>query len=339
MASDHQVPLAPAAPLTASVVVCTATWERAWLLRACVESLLNGERAPDELLVVVDSNSRLACELSRTLPSPVRLLECSLAGLSSARNLGIAAASGDVVAFVDDDATADRPWLSSLMEAFAADKRLLGAGGPILPRWAGRRKWMPDELLWVVGCTYAGHRTDAGPVRNPIGCNMAFRRRELISVGSFETSFGKRGKALATCDETELALRLERAHGPDRIRYVPEARVQHLVPETRLSWRFLVRRSLTEGLAKGRLERLYRRPALGAERSYARRLLADAIPRLLLDWARHRDRDSALGAVAICVSLTVTAASYVAASARHRAESGSDAVASPALARANEPAF
>lgn len=301
---------------TAAVVICTSSWERAPLVRACVDSVLGGERRPDELFVVVDTNPSLATELSSSLPPQTRLLQCPRAGLSAARNVGIAAARSDVVAFLDDDATADRRWLSSLMEAFAADDHLLGAGGPVLPRWAADRRWMPDELLWVVGCTYGGHRADAGPIRNPIGCNMAFRRRELIALGSFETSFGKRGKALATCDETELALRLERTHGPDRIGFVPEAPVHHLVPATRVSWRLLMRRSLSEGLAKGRLERLYAAPALGTERSYIRLLLADAVPRLLLDGVRRRDRDAALGAVAIIASVTVTGAAFLAGIAR-----------------------
>jgi glycosyltransferase involved in cell wall biosynthesis len=302
--------------LSAAVVVCTSSHERAPLLRACVDSLLDGERQADELMVVVDSNPSLARELSTTLPRHVRVLECGQQGLSAARNVGIAAACSDVVAFLDDDATADRRWLDSLMEAFAADGRLLGLGGPVLPTWAAKRKWMPDELLWVVGCTYRGHRRDAGPMRNPIGCNMAFRRRDLIVLGSFAPSFGKRGNALATCDETELALRLERTHGPDRIRFIPDARVHHLVPETRVSWRLLVRRSVSEGLAKGRLQRLYSRPALGPERSYARLLLAEAVPRLLLDGVRQRDRDSVLGAVAIVASLTITGAAFAAGMSR-----------------------
>lgn len=307
--------------LTAAVVVCTSTWERAPLLRACIDSLLAGERQPDELFVVVDSKPSLALELSSSLPPEVRVLQCRRPGLSAARNVGIAAAGSDIVAFVDDDATADRRWLSSLMEAYACDERLLGLGGPVVPRWDAERRWMPDELLWVVGCTYRGHRHDAGPIRNPIGCNMAFRRRELVALGSFETSFGKRGKALATCDETELALRLERAHGPGRIRFVPDARVHHFVPATRVSWRLLMRRSLSEGLAKARLERLYARPALGAERSYVRRLVADAVPRLFLDAIRRRDRNSALGAVAIIASLIVTGAAFAVGLARetHRA--------------------
>lgn len=301
---------------TAAVVVCTSSWEREPLVRACVDSLLDGERPPDELFVVVDTNPSLAAELSTSLPARVALLQCEHAGLSAARNVGIAAASCDVVAFLDDDATADRGWLSSLMDAYAADERLLGVGGPVLPRWGAERRWMPDELLWVVGCTYGGHRHDAGPIRNPIGCNMAFRRPELVSVGGFETSFGKRGKALATCDETELALRLEREHGPDRIRFVPDACVNHLVPAARVSWRLLLRRSLSEGLAKGRLERLYARQALGTEGSYVRRVLAEAVPRLCRDAVRRRDRDSALGAMAIIASLTVTGAAFAAGIAR-----------------------
>ena len=190
-------------------------------------------------------------------------------------------------------------------------------------RAVGRRarRWMPDELLWVVGCTYGGHRRDAGPIRNPIGCNMAFRRGALTSVGGFATSFGKRGTALATCDETELALRLERAHGPQRIHFVPDAPVHHLVPPTRVSWRLLMRRSLAEGLAKGRLQRLYPGVALAAERSHVRMLLAHAVPRLLLRAMLRRDRQSAAGAVAILGSLIVTGAAFV-AGAMHETRDG-----------------
>jgi glycosyltransferase involved in cell wall biosynthesis len=245
-------------------------------------------------------------------------LETDQRGLSEARNVGIAAASSDVVAFVDDDSMVDPRWLSSLMEAFAVNDDVLGVGGPVLPVWEAERRWLSDELLWVVGCTYSGHRADAGPIRNPIGCNMAFRRHELIALGSFATSFGKRGNALETCDETELALRLERAHGTDRIRYVPAARVQHLVPATRISWRLLVRRSLSEGLAKGRLRRLYMSAALGPERSYARLLVADAVPRLLLDGWRRRDRESAISAVAIVAALLITGLAFVAGLTRDR---------------------
>jgi glycosyltransferase involved in cell wall biosynthesis len=302
--------------LTACVVVCTATHERATLLRACLDSLLAGVRVPDELLVVVDGNPSLRAELAASLPASVRLLETERRGLSEARNVGIRAATADVIAFVDDDAAPRPEWLSSLMDAFAADDDVLGLGGPVEPDWGAERRWLRDELLWIVGCTYRGHREDAGPIRNPIGCNMAFRRRELVAVGSFATQFGKRGNALETCDETELSLRIERAHGPGRIRYVPAARVRHFVPATRISWRLLVRRSLSEGLAKGRLRRLYLQPALGPERTYARRLVVEAVPRLLFDGLRRRDGRAVMGAVAILLSLLITGGAFVAGAAR-----------------------
>ena len=299
-----------------AVVVCTSSMQRAPLLRACIDSLLDGERLPDELYVVVDTNPSLAEELAGSLPTSVRLLQCDGAGLSAARNVGIAASTSDVVAFLDDDATADARWLSALADAFAADPWLLGAGGPVLARWAAERRWMPDELLWVVGCTYAGHRHDAGPIRNPIGCNMAFRRRELAEAGGFETSFGKRQGALSTCDETELALRLQHVHGSDRIRFVPDAAVHHLVPASRVSWRLLIERSLSEGLAKGRLKCQFTGTALATERGYVRLLITRAAPRLLARGVRRLDRDSALGAIAIAACLTVTAAAYVVGMAR-----------------------
>jgi glycosyltransferase involved in cell wall biosynthesis len=301
---------------TVAVVVCTATQERAALLRACVDSLLEGVRKPDELIVVVDTNPSLKAELAASLPRAARLLETERQGLSEARNVGIDAASSDIVAFVDDDAAVDADWLSALMRAFADSRELLGAGGPVVPRWGADRRWLRDELLWVVGCTYAGHREDAGPIRNPIGCNMAFRRVELIDAGSFANTFGKRGNALETCDETELGLRIERTYGPNRIRYVPQASVQHFVPPARISWRLLVRRSLSEGLAKGRLHRMYRSSALGPERSYARLLLAQTVPRLLLQGFRARDVNSAAGALAITASLLIAGAAFVVGNAR-----------------------
>jgi glycosyltransferase involved in cell wall biosynthesis len=294
-----------------AVVVCTATHERAELLRACVRSLLAGTRVPDEIVVVVDQNPSLAAELSSTLPAAVRLLETARPGLSEARNVGLQECSSDVVAFVDDDATVEPGWLATLLAEFEANSDVLGVGGAVLPRWGAARRWLSDELLWVVGCTYRGHREDSGPIRNPIGCNMAFRLDELRAVGGFATQFGKRGNALETCDETELSLRIERRYGPGRIRFAPRARVRHFVPVDRISWRLLLRRSLSEGLCKGRIQRLYRGPALAPERDYVRVLLLNAVPRMLAGGIARRDRHLVAGAGAVVLSLLVTGTAFV----------------------------
>lgn len=307
---------ADAPAITLSVVVCTATRARRELLCACVRSVLAGARPPEELFVVVDTNPALAAELRAALPSAARVLESTRPGLSAARNAGLHASTADKIAFVDDDAEVDNGWLQALAEAFASDPGAIGLGGPVVPRWGAARRWLGDELLWLVGCTYRGHREDAGPIRNPIGCNMAFDRRLLAAGGGFATRFGKRGSALATCEETELALRLERAHGLGRITYVPTARVRHHVPADRISWRLLVRRSLSEGLAKGRLHHLYRDPALGSEREYVRLLVVHRVPALLREAVRRGDPARAMSAVAILSSLAITAAAFLAGYAR-----------------------
>jgi GT2 family glycosyltransferase len=304
--------------LSAAVVVCTASDAREPLLLACVDSLLAGERVPDDLFVVVDHNPSLEKRLAGRLPEAATLLHTERQGISEGRNVGIRAATSDVVAFVDDDATVAADWLLSLMEPFETSDHVLGVGGAIVPNWDADRRWLPDELLWVVGCTYRGHREDPGPIRNPIGCNMAFRRDELIGAGGFATEFGKRGNALVTCDETELGLRLERLYGHGRIQYVPTALVRHHVPAARVGWKPLVRRSITEGLPKGQLHRLYPGAAVSAERRYVRRLLSDAIPRLLVEGILKRDRRSVLGAAAIVVCLLATGGAFVAGLATRR---------------------
>jgi glycosyltransferase involved in cell wall biosynthesis len=309
--------------MTVAAVVCTVSRKRIELLRACVDSLLAGLRRPDEIFVVVDGNRPLEAELAASLPAPVRVMGCERGGLSEARNVGVRAARSDVVAFVDDDATVDRGWLRELLQVLEADERVVGVGGPVTPRWGANPRWLPEELLWVVGCTYRGHPEAAGPIRNPIGCNMAFRRRELVALGGFAGDFGKQGAALETCDETELSLRLERALGPGRIHYAPAARVRHFVPPARISWRLVLRRSLSEGLSKGRLHRAYSGSALGPERSYVRQLLLESLPRLLARGLTLRDPNSVLGAAAVALSLSVTGAAFlVGAATTRRARSG-----------------
>jgi glycosyltransferase involved in cell wall biosynthesis len=296
--------------LSAAVVVCAASAEREALLRACVDSLLNGERAPDEILVVVDQNPALEASVASWLPCSARLLRSEESGISASRNAGLHSARSDIVAFVDDDAVAEPDWLLRLLQQFRDADEVLGVGGAVVPQWETSGRWLPEELLWVVGCTYLGHRDGAGPIRNPIGCNMAFRRPELAAVGGFSTSFGKRGAALNTCDETELGLRVERHYGRARIRSVPAARVRHYIPTARIGWRTLVVRCLSEGLSKARLRQAYGSSALGTERSYALGLITRRVPLLLMRGLVRRDRRSLLGAAAIMLSLVVTGASY-----------------------------
>src|SRR5205085_11066556 len=89
-------------------------------------------------------------------------------GLSGARNTGIDIARGDIVAFLDDDAVAAPDWLDRLCAPYD-DRQVIAVGGRVVPRFDGPRPaWLPAEFDWVIGCTYAGHRDELGPIRNLI---------------------------------------------------------------------------------------------------------------------------------------------------------------------------
>ncbi|MDR0358929.1 MAG: glycosyltransferase, partial [bacterium] len=194
----------------ASTTVVLATFsERRWPhLQLAVRSLLAQTRAPDQIVVVVDHNPALLAQVRNAFPEVDVTANDGPTGLAAARNVGLYAAAGDVVAFMDDDAQAEADWLARL-HAVYADASVVGVGGSVAPSWeAGSPSWFPPEFLWVVGCSYRGLPERASTVRNLIGCNMSFRSRALLDAGGFRPGIGRIGTRPAGCEETELCIRL-----------------------------------------------------------------------------------------------------------------------------------
>ena len=254
---------------TVSVVICAYTERRLDALRRAIRSAAAQSRPPLEIIVVIDHNPALAAAVGE-LPPGARLIENGdEQGLAGARNSGVAAARGELVAFLDDDAEAEPGWLDGAVRALERHAAT-GVGCAILPRWEGGTapRLLPPAFWWVCGCDYSG-LPDDGEIRNPIGAAMLVRRDAMDAVGGFSTGLGRIGASATGCEETELAIRIrQRLPGATFVR-TADARVHHEVPRDRQTLRYLLRRCFHEGRSKRWVaQHVGTESALSAERTY-----------------------------------------------------------------------
>jgi glycosyltransferase involved in cell wall biosynthesis len=311
-------------PIT--LVVCTYTTRRASALQTTISAVLDQVYATDEVVVVVDHNPELFDHVVFSLGETARgetlgadarvrvIANENARGLSGARNTGVSRARGEVVVFLDDDAIPHPGWLAQLTEPFA-DPEVIGTGGLAIPTWeAAPPDWLPEEFLWVVGCSYKGLPERPVEIRNPIGANMAFRRSVVETAGGFSDGLGRVGRTPLGCEETEFSIRATRTSG-GRIIQQPTAIVDHMVTADRLRLRYFIHRCWAEGISKAVVSRLAGSDAaLASERAYTTRTLPAGVARALRDWLSGDP--AAFGrAAAIVGGLAVTVAGYLRGSA------------------------
>ncbi|MGW3563688.1 glycosyltransferase family 2 protein [Streptomyces sp. NPDC000941] len=319
-----------------SVVICVYTEERWDDIVAAVDSVRGQSLPAHETLLVVDHNPALLRRLAAYYGDggagaegrekvQVRVLaNAGPRGLSAGRNTGIAASAGEVIAFLDDDAVAERDWLHHFAAAYA-DPAVLAVGGRTVPVWASRRRppWFPEEFDWVVGCTYRGLPPGRVQVRNVLGGNASFRREAFQLTGGFATGIGRDGdKRPLGCEETELCIRLTRAR-PDAVLLIDDrAVIHHKVPPVRERFAYFRTRAYAEGLSKALVARSVGAQAgLSSERRYTTRVLPAGIARGLRD-ALLRRPGGVGRAGAIVAGVAAAASGYVVGAARARRSSG-----------------
>ncbi len=308
---------------TMSVVICTYTTDRWADLERAVCSVMNQTTAAHEIVVVVDHNPELRQSVRRRFHDVVAIENRYARGLSGARNSGVEIATGEVIAFLDDDAVAAPSWLHYLQRSYS-NPDVLGVGGVAEPAWdGGRPTWFPAEFDWVVGCSHEGLPKRLAPVRNLIGTNMSIRRDVLELAGGFSRQLGRVGADTAGGEETELCIRAADRDPGRFFAHEPAARVTHRVPEARSSWRYFAQRCWSEGRSKAVVSRLSTGPkALRTERSYATRTLPAGIVRGVGDAVRRRRPGGMARAAAIVGGLTMTTAGYVRGLVDHATASG-----------------
>jgi len=283
-----------------SVVIACHSEARLGLLEQCVDAALAQELPPREVVIVVDNNELLYHRVRAMYRSNLKVevvAHDGTRGASGARNCGVRAARCPIIAFLDDDVVADPAWLGRLI-APLDDSTVVGTGGSAFPRWqTSQPRWFPEEFLWIVGASFKGMPRATAEVRNVWSENMAVRRAPFLGCGGFREGFGKQSD-VSSPEDTEMCIRFARRAG-DRWLYVPDARIEHYVPETRSTFGFFVRRCHNEGRGKIEMRRLTR-SGLSSERAYALRTVPGALARYA--WAAIRgDLSAALRFAAVVV--------------------------------------
>jgi GT2 family glycosyltransferase/DNA-binding beta-propeller fold protein YncE len=195
-----------------SVVVCA--YDAAGTIEECLTSLA-ALTYPDVEIIVVNDGSRDATSAIARAQAGVRVIDVPRGGLSVARNVGLAAASGEIVAYTDADVRVDPDWLNYLVHTLLTVD-VVGVGGPNV---------VPEDDGWMAQCIA---RAPGGPTHVLLddrvaehvpGCNMAFRRDALLSIGGFNPVFVRAG------DDVDVCWRLQaRGH---RLGFAPAALVWH----------------------------------------------------------------------------------------------------------------
>ena len=298
--------------LDVSVVICAYSKERWQDLVAAVESVQYQTIPPREIIVVIDHNPHLLQLAQTNLPGVIVIENNNVRGLSGARNSGLAVARGALIAFLDDDATAEADWLERLHHC-CEDEHVLGAGGTVEPDWLHTQPtWFPREFYWVLGCTYQHLPEHPVVVRNPFGGCACYKREMFKAVGGFRSEIGRVGKRPLGCEETELCIRVRQYWPQKKFLYEPRARIHHRIPSSRATWRYFRSRCYAEGLSKAAVTGFVgANDALSSERTYILRSLPYGVLRGLMDGFLHRDFTGFLRAGAIVAGLGITTIGYM----------------------------
>lgn len=195
-----------------SVVVCSYDGGRT--LAQCLESLGRLDYPDSEVILVDDGSTDGTAAIAAGFPDVKLVRHETNQGLSASRNSGLAAATGTIIAYTDDDCFADPHWLTRLvhrLETTGAD----AVGGPNISPDDG---WLAAAISGCPG--QPTHVLESDQVAEHVpGCNMAFRRAALEGINGFDPQFLRAG------DDVDVCWRLQQAGG--WITFAPGAVVWH----------------------------------------------------------------------------------------------------------------
>jgi glycosyltransferase involved in cell wall biosynthesis len=228
------------------VSVVLPTYNRAGEIASAIQSALDQSAPPVTYeLIVVNNNSTdetadVVAQLSREHPGRIRDLLEPRQGVAYARNAGIHAARGDIIAFFDDDVRLSHNWIETIRRTYNGRPDLVCLGGRVLPDWLcpppdwlTRTHWAPLALQDL------GDEPMTLSLDNPrglISANLTCRKTLLERIGGFSPQFQRVKDGIGSLEDDEWMRRLWKRG--ERALYIPELVAYAAVPASRLTRKY-----------------------------------------------------------------------------------------------------
>lgn len=214
-----------------NITVIIPTYRRSADLNRCLTGLKKQIRLADEVLVIVRDTDRSTWEFLKNFDSeslPLKTLMVKVTGVVAAMNVGLDAATGDIVSFIDDDAVPHTDWLAKIEAHFLTDERLGGVGGRDRiyqgERLVEGQEPVVGKLQWF-GRMIPYHHLGVGAAREVDflkGVNMSFRRQAIA-----DRRFDQRMKGTGAQVHFEVAFCLSLKRAGWKLIYDPQILVDH----------------------------------------------------------------------------------------------------------------
>lgn len=295
-----------------SVVICTYSTERYNDFVEAVQSVLNQTYDPIELVLVIDGNPKVFDQAEKEFSNNKGIIlhyNETNRGISFSRTKGAELASGDVVAFIDDDAVAARTWIEELARVYE-DRDAVAVGGRLKGEWvAGEPAFLPEEFYWLIGVTPRGFADDMEEVRNTYGSNLSFRRDVFLEAGGFDENTGLKADSKVQAHEAPVCLRVQENTGKGVV-YNENAVVYHKIFGYRTDLRWLLDRAFWQGYSKRIMEVILSKQEGGKEK-YLKQLLFIFVPMRIIDILKSPSLSKLVQLLMIFVFTSVVGLGYL----------------------------
>jgi glycosyltransferase involved in cell wall biosynthesis len=227
-----------------SIIICTYNREK--YIYNCLKSVAENDFSFENYeIVLINNNStdntEYECKrFKNDLPQVnFRYFVEKNQGLSFARNRGITEAKGDILAYVDDDATINNIYLKTIADFFANNKNAFAAGGAILPVYETQEpKWFSHHTKILI-TTYKNEGKKIIEFKKgkfPGGGNSAYRKDVFEKIGLYNTDLGRKGASLIGAEEKDIFDKMRKKNM--KFYYLPDMILYHIIPPEKLTQKY-----------------------------------------------------------------------------------------------------